>query len=427
MWMRKAARHRRATKKPAETHPSAELCGVVMLALCVLAAALGTSAANVALPELTAWSGGSYGHAQWVVTAYVLAMTAASLLVGRVGDIFGRERVLRMALALFVVAALVAAMAPTLGVLAAARAVQGIGAAAMITLPLAIAKDAVEPERTGSVMGLLGTVTAAGTAAGPAIGGVLLGIGGWPTVFLAMIPLPVAALLVGLIVGGSRQRRRPSESGDEQATEPRGLLATGAGLNLIVGMVMMSTLVIGPYFLTGALGLGPGRVGLVMAVAPVTSIFAGVLAGSLVDRGDAARLVPLGLGIMVIGAIALALLPSILGVFGYLVGTVTLAPGYQLFMAANNTQIMSGVSAAFRGTASGVLGLSRNLGLLAGTLVLGSLFAAIATNGDVGLSAPEQLEMGMRVTFGGAAAILAVAALSAGWVATNRRTFSRAR
>ncbi|MDF1489722.1 MFS transporter [Tessaracoccus caeni] len=384
---------------------------VAMLALCVLAASLGTSAANVALPELTAWFGGGYGTTQWVVSVYVLAMTLGSLAAGRWGDALGRGRTLRVGLGLFAAASVIAAMSPSLGVLVAARAAQGLGAAAMITLPLAIARDAVDAKRTGTVMGLLGTATAAGTAAGPALGGLLTEFWGWPGVFAAMAPLPVLALVLGLF-GDTAGGGQPGTAGTKEVGLGRAekrVLALGASLNLVVGTVMMSTLVIGPYFLGGALGLSPAQIGLTMAAAPVTSIVAGTVAGRLVDRRDPARLVPLALACMVVGVASLATLPPLLGLAGYLVGTVSLAPGYQLFMAANNTQIMSSVPASRRGTASGLLGLSRNLGLLAGATVAGSLFAAISGPDAV----VANLERGILVVFGLAAIALLVSAFVA--------------
>ena len=101
----------------------------------------------------------------------------------------------------------------------------------------------------------------------------------------------------------------------------------------------------------------------------------------------------------------LALLPAWFGLPGYLAGIVVLTPGYQLFQAANNTQIMSAVPADRRGVTSGMLGLARNLGLVTGAAVMGAVFAA-AAGGDVAIAGADAVARGLRITFATAAALM---------------------
>ncbi|RUU12172.1 MFS transporter, partial [Mesorhizobium sp. USDA-HM6] len=142
------------------------------LSLAMLLSSLSTSIANVALPTLATAFAASFPAVQWVVLAYLLAITSMIVSVGRLGDLVGRRLLLIAGLTLFSAASLAAALAPTLPLLIAARAAQGLGAAVMMALTIAIVGETVPKERTGSAMGLLGTMSAVGTALGPSLGGV---------------------------------------------------------------------------------------------------------------------------------------------------------------------------------------------------------------------------------------------------------------
>jgi MFS family permease len=137
------------------------------LSLAILLASLGTSIANVALPTLARSFDASFAEAQWVVLAYLLASTTLIVSVGRLGDLIGRRRLLIGGLALFTTASALCSVAPALWTLISARVVQGLGAAIMLALAMALVSEIVPRQRTGSAMGLLGTMSAIGTALGP--------------------------------------------------------------------------------------------------------------------------------------------------------------------------------------------------------------------------------------------------------------------
>ena len=127
------------------------------LSLSMLLASLGISVANVALPTLTGAFGASFQAVQWVVLAYLLAVTTLVVSAGRLGDRLGGRRLLVAGIATFTLASAACALAPGLWTLVAARAAQGAGAAVMMALSLALAAQAVPRARTGSAMGLLGS------------------------------------------------------------------------------------------------------------------------------------------------------------------------------------------------------------------------------------------------------------------------------
>ncbi|HSN46611.1 MAG TPA: MFS transporter, partial [Casimicrobiaceae bacterium] len=166
------------------------------LSLSMLLSALGTSIANVGLPALGQAFAASFQEVQWIVLAYLLAITTLIVSVGRLGDVTGRRRLLLAGILLFTVASALCGVAPTLGLLIAARAAQGLGAAVMMALTMAFVGETVPKERTGSAMGLLGTMSAIGTALGPSLGGVLIAGLGWRAIFLVTVPLGILTFLV---------------------------------------------------------------------------------------------------------------------------------------------------------------------------------------------------------------------------------------
>ncbi|MEI2296629.1 MFS transporter [Ensifer sp. MJa1] len=461
--------------QPSGAQPQASAFWVLSsLSLSMLLSSLGTSSANVALPALAEVFGVSFQQVQWVVLAYLLSITTLIVSVGRLGDILGRRRLLLGGIALFTVSSVVCGATPSFALLVAARAVQGLGAAIMMALTMAFVGEAVAKERTGSAMGLLGTMSAIGTALGPSLGGALIGGYGWRAIFLVNVPLGLVALFVA-------RRHLPADRQVEgrvrarfdipgtlllalslsayalAMTAGRGSLgltnitllaaaalglwlflkvearvasplirlsmfgdpALGAGLstNALVSTVMMATLVVGPFYLSRGAGLDAAQVGLVMSVGPVISAFGGVVAGRIVDRLGAASVVIVGLSAMVAGCLALALLPGVAGVTGYIAAIAMLTPGYQLFQAANNTAVMADVAADRRGVVSGLINLSRNLGLVTGASLMGAVFAFAVSASDMATASPAAVATGLKATFA-VAELLTLLAL--GIVAASR-------
>jgi EmrB/QacA subfamily drug resistance transporter len=462
-------------RNPAARAPSARWA-LVALSLSTLLSALGTSIANVGLPTLAQAFHAPFQQVQWVVLAYLLGITTLVVGAGRLGDRIGRRRLLLTGVLLFTVASALCAAAPTLALLIAARAAQGLAAAVMMALTLAFVGETVPKARVGSAMGLLGTMSAIGTAMGPPLGGVLIARFGWRFIFLVGVPLGVltwvlarrhlpdvrrapaidragfdgigtallaltlaayalamtigrghfgalnfallAAAVVGLGLFVLSQARTASP------LIPLPMLRDvrlGAGLaaSALVSTVMMATLVVGPFHLSRALGLEPAMVGLVLAVGPLAAALTGVPAGRLSDRFGAQRMTLVGLVGIAAGSLVLSKMPTAFGSAGYIAPMVVITIGYALFQTANNAAVMADVHAGRRGVVSGLLNLSRNLGLVTGASAMGAVFALASAATDVSTARPEAVAIGMRITFA-VAAMLIAAAFGIAWSSARR-------
>jgi len=450
---------------------------LVSLSLAMLLSSLGTSIANVGLPSLAQAFSASFQQVQWVVIAYLLVITTLIVSVGRFGDLVGRRRLLLCGIALFTLASACCALAPNLGLLIAARALQGLGAAIMMALTLALVGETVAKGKTGGAMGLLGTMSAIGTALGPALGGVLIGEFGWRSMFLISVPLGMATWLLA-------QRYLPDDRPAQSARtgfDPAGtlllalslaayalamtlgrahfglpnivlLLAACLGLglfvrvesrvaaplvrlalfrdnrlsgslamSLLVTTVMMATLLVGPFYLSQTLRLSAMEIGLVLSVGPLVAALTGVPAGRIVDRCGAPGITLAGLLGMALGCLMLSVVPESFGVGGYPAPMVVLPLGYAVFQTANNTAVMLDVAPDQRGVVSGLLNLSRNLGLVTGASALGAVFALASRAVDIGTAHPQAIASGLRTTFLVALGLIVVACLIAWRRQANRR------
>lgn len=439
------------------------------LSLATLLSSLGTSIASVGLPSLMQTFGTSFQSVQWVVLAYLLAITTLIVSAGRLADMFGRRPLLLGGIALFTSASVLCGIAPTLWLLIAARAMQGLGAALMMALTLAFVAETVTKGRTGSAMGLLGAMSAIGTTLGPSLGGLLIAGFGWRAIFLVNVPLGVLTFALAWRALPARSKTAQADRGEFDAigtvllaltlaayalamTLGRGnfgslnigllavagigvLLFAGAqakvkspliqlasfrdlelsaslGMSLIVATVMMATLVVAPFYLSRGLGLDAAMAGLVLSTGPLVSTLSALVAGRLTDRFGAHRMMIAGLLGLATGTFLLSLAMTELGIVSYVVPISVACIGYALFQTSNNAAVMMGVGAGERGVVSGLLNLSRNLGLITGASLMGAIFAAASAGGtDEAILGSTAAARGMQITFQ-AATVLALTALS---------------
>jgi MFS family permease len=187
------------------------------------------------------------------------------------------------------------------------------------------------------------------------------------------------------------------------------VLSASLAMSMLVATVMMATLVVGPFYLSRALGLHTALVGLVLSVGPLVAALTGVPAGRTVDRFGAQRMTIVGLIGIAAGFFVLSMLPATFGIVGYIAPIVVVTAGYALFQAANNTAVMTNIRPDQRGVISGMLSLSRNLGLITGASAMGAVFTLASATLDITTASPTATGAGMRTTFAVAAILIVTA------------------
>ena len=284
---------------------------------------LDVNAAVVALPSIARDFGLGESELQWVVTAYVLVFAGCLLVSGRLADTYGRRRVFAVGLGVFTAASLACGLAPGAGVLVAARAVQGLGAALTAPAALALIVDAFPGDRRA--VAVWTGVAAVGGASGLVLGGVIADALGWRWVFLINVPIGLVALaLTPRVLVESRAARRPFDllaavcatgglallvaalSGrpvalagaamllavfvrrDRAAAEPLVIrdrtVAIAAGAGAVLTATTSGTGILASLYLQGEAGLDPSAAGLAMLPLSV-AVVVGSIVGARMDVG----------------------------------------------------------------------------------------------------------------------------------------------
>ncbi|WP_309742065.1 DHA2 family efflux MFS transporter permease subunit [Chamaesiphon sp. OTE_20_metabat_361] len=455
------------------------------ISLGVLMYTIDTSIVNIALPTLISDLRTDFATVQWVGLSYVLVVTSLVLGAARLGDMFGKKPLYLGGLIVFTISSLLCGLAPSIEALIGARALQGLGAVMISALGAAIIVEVFPTAERGKALGVIGAVVSLGIALGPSVGGVLIGIAGWRSIFLVNIPIGILAsfvvykyvpnsprnthqqrfdfwgslsisiVLVCFSVGMTEGQRYGFTS-----SLPLGLLGTAAiglaafitlenrvsqpmldfslfrsqtfSLSLLTGWLVFmalggSSLLI-PFFLQLVMHYPIERVGLFMAITPVIGGLVSPLAGNLSDRFGTRSIMLIGLVLMTIGSLAVSTLDAQMRDLDYLVRVIPLGLGWGIFQSPNNGAILGAVPPQRLGIASGLLSLTRTLGQTTGLPLFAAIFAAIAlagTNRDLTLAPPDAIVRGFQGTFQIAALQLAIAAALTGllwWMESRDRT-----
>ncbi len=410
------------------------------------------SAVNVAFPDITASFDLPIQMIQWVVICYVLTHASLLLAFGRVGDIFGYGRVFRAGLLWNGAAFLFCAAAPSFGWLLFCRFLQGVGAALILSCAPALVAGLFPEDRRSRALAVFTMMHALGSAGGPLLGGILVDLWGWPSVFWFRAPIALTAFtfLGGLPAASRRGVREPVDIlgaallafaistallfgfilRERRAAYPMinldlfritGFAAVN-GASFLVYLTSFSVLLLVPYYLVRFTGLPLPLAGAVLAASFGGSIAASPVAGSLIGRLPAGCIAAFGAALSGIGL--------------YLVGSwdagsswvVMVAPlvlqgfGVGLFQVAYIDLVMATLPPRHRGVAGSLAMLTRTLGVVTGAALLTLIFHAQEAAALAGGTAPADGFMSaFRGTFRVAGVGAALAAVMAASLVRRRR------
>ena len=407
------------------------------LVACVLASSLSFvegSVLSVALPAIRESYGAGGEQVQWVVNAYLLPLSALLLLGGALGDHFGRRRLLVTGTGIFAVTSLICALAPSLAILLAARAAQGVGAALLLPNSLALLNAAYSGEERGRAVGIWAASGAAMAAIAPLIGGWLVATVGWPAIFYINLPLALGAILLAVrFVTESRDlgAGRTDYAGALLATaglggltyaltlwSARGRFTDQAVVSLSAGIVMMAAflaveyrrgrrammplamfrnlcfsglnlltfllygafaaaMLLIPYVLITSGGYSPVQAGLAMLPLPILMTSLSAKMGSLAAR--VGPRIPLTIGPVVVAAgmlLALLVRPDSSYWAGAFPTVLVMALGMTIAVAPLTSSVLGSVEEQHVAMASGFNSAVARTGGLIATALLGAVLAS---------------------------------------------------
>ncbi|CAO4164580.1 MFS transporter [Methylorubrum populi] len=411
--------------------PRERWLALTAMALAISMAVLDGAIVNVALPVIARDLAVPASEAIFVVSAYQIAVTAALLPLASLGEIVGYRRVYLGGLAAFTASSLACALAPNLASLTAARVAQGLGAAGIMSVNIALVRFIYPHRLIGRGVGNVALIVAIASAAGPTLAAAILSVAAWPWLFLVNLPVGLVALSVGArtLPSTPRSARRFDVGsailnaltiallivGVDGLADPDGrtLAFVELAAAAVVGFVFvrlqirravpllpldllripafalsmvssicsfaaqMAAYVALPFYFQVALGFSEARTGFLMTPWPLAIAAVAPLSGRLADRYPPGLLGSLGLLLLAAGLAALALLPGAPATWD-VVWRLTLAGiGFGLFQSPNNKVIITSAPRERSGGASGMQSSARLVGQSLGAALVAVLFGLV--------------------------------------------------
>ncbi|MGW4567222.1 DHA2 family efflux MFS transporter permease subunit [Streptomyces sp. NPDC004561] len=463
------------TETPGTTARGSTAWALLITSVAGFMAALDNLVVTTALPSIRKDLGGALDDLEWTVSAYTLTFAVLLMFGAALGDRFGRRRLFIAGLAVFTGASAAAAMAPGIGSLIAARAVQGVGAAVMMPLTLTLLTAAVPAARRGTVYGIWGAVNGLAVASGPLIGGSLTEHVSWHWIFWLNVPLGLIVLPL------ARLRLAESHGIGARLDIPGTLLASGglfgivyglvrgpvdgwtgalvltgliAGTALLAGFVrhgirsknpmlpmrlfrsrafaginaasllmflgMFGSIFLLSQYMQGVLGYSPTEAGLRMLPWTGMPMIVAPIAGMLSDRIGGRPVVAAGLFLQAVGLGYMAAVATVDASYAaQLPALVVSGIGMALYFAPAANLVMSSVRPQEQGIASGANNALREVGGALGIAVMSSIFSARG-----GYESAQAFVDGLRPALVTGSAMVALAALAA-LVIPARRSAAR--
>jgi EmrB/QacA subfamily drug resistance transporter len=407
------------------------------VALGTMMGAMDASITNISFPILTRAFGVLVTTIVWVSLAYILASTCLMLILGRVGDLFGRKKIYIYGTLIFTLGLTLCALSQNVTQLILFRVLQAVGAAMVMACSAAIVTEAFPPNERGRGLGFLAVSVSAGLISGPVLGGFLLGWLPWRSIFYIRIPLGIFVLVMAALFLKKDKRREEKIKFDLWGTffssaglacfmfainqlnryglkSPMFSLLTGLGFLSLVLFVFVEKnaldpivdlslfynrifacslgslflmfltysayILLIPFYLIQGIGLTPTKAGVMMTVVSMIAIIVGPISGWLSDRFGQARFATLGAVITIL---------SFWLIFGFdlnsrnidIIPALALAGlGMGMFQSPNNSSTMGAVGVDRLGTASAMIATSRQVGISLGMALSGTIYSAQLIN-----------------------------------------------
>ncbi len=437
---------------------------LVIVSIGLFMTVLDNLVVNVALPSIHRDLGSSIQALEWTVNAYVLSYAVFLLTGAALGDRFGRKRMFTAGISLFTLSSAAAALAPSTGILIAARATQGLGAAIVTPLTLTLLADAFPPQRRGVALGIWSAISGVAVALGPLVGGAVIQAADWHWIFwinvpvgLALVPVSIARLteshgpsrhldlpgltlassgLFGIVFGlvrsqslgwGNAQVAISLAAGavlvmafvayELRTSHPmlpmqfftkRSFAVTNA-VSLAMYFGMFGSIFFLSQYLQTVLHNSPLQAGVKLLVWTGASLVVSPLAGFFSERYGSRPFMVAGLILQAIALGSLAILASVHQTYASMVVPFLLAgSGMALIFAPAANAVLSSVRVHEAGQASGAANAIRELGGVLGIAVLATVFTSHG-----GYSSPQAFVSGLTPAMWVGVAVLAAGALIA--------------
>jgi MFS transporter, DHA2 family, multidrug resistance protein len=431
-----SAAHTAAIPDGLPTPQRGRAMAVIILGIAV--AVLDGTIMNLALPSIARELGASASHAIWVVNAYQIAILVMLLPLASMGDLFGYRRIYLLGMGLFTLSSLAAVLSDSMGTLIAARTLQGLGAAGIMSVNAALVRLIYPSSQLGRGMAINSMVVATASVAGPSVAASILSVASWPWLFAFNVPLGLVVLAIGLRALPSNQRaasvagtrfsavdvllnvgmfalvflgvdRLGVREGGATGTPAMGWALLGAGL--AVGFVylrrqrtmvlplfpvdllripvfalsmgtsvaaftaqMLSYIAL-PFLLLDVYGRTHLQAGLLITAWPLAIVVMAPIVGRLIGRYPDGLLGGIGLGLLACGLALLAALPAHPGDLDIAWRMALCGVGFGLFQSPNNHTIVTSAPRHRSGAASGMLGTARLTGQTLGAVVVAAVFS----------------------------------------------------
>jgi EmrB/QacA subfamily drug resistance transporter len=441
-------------------------------------ATLDSSIVNVALPTISGQLHSDLSTIQWVVTSYLLTISSLLPIFGRTADLFGRKKIFSIGFLIFTLGSIFCGLAQNIWFLVAARVLQAIGASILMSNSVAIITANFPRDERGRALGITGTVVALGSLTGPAVGGLLIGLLSWRSIFYINIPIGIIGFFAARRILPNDKIQKEKERFDfvGAITFTAGMVSLLLGINngvdwgwssfqvtfsLLLGLgllfafilterkvkhplidlslfsnrpflmgnlsgwlsfvSMFSSTMLLPFYLQHILNYSSTQVGLMMSFFPITMAFVSPLSGLASDKLGPNALTTGGMIFAAIGLFYYSILPATAHFYQVIPGAILTGIGVGMFQSPNNSSVMSSVPPQKLGIAGGINSLVRNLGMVMGIALSVSLFEAW---GGVTKPRPEQIESFMSAFHHVMLVAMGIALIGA-VISFNRKSYAK--